>query len=91
MKPSIPLLLAGLVLVGSPLRGQGVVTTPNLGYLYPAGGRRGSTVEVLAGGQRLVQDGQEVLLEPGDLVAGQEREDQRLGVFRAKRLVLGVE
>ena len=54
MNPMVHLILAaGFVLAAGPMGGQGVTTTPNLGYLYPAGGKQGSTVEVLAGGQRL--------------------------------------
>lgn len=41
--PLVTVLMTGSVL------GQ----APNLGYLYPAGGKQGRTVEVLAGGQRL--------------------------------------
>ena len=46
-------LPVGLVLAAGSVLGQSVPTDPNLGYLYPAGGKAGRTVEVLAGGQRL--------------------------------------
>ena len=41
--------VAGLLLLAGSLRGA----EPHIGYVYPAGGRQGSTVELLVGGQFL--------------------------------------
>lgn len=46
-KDYIPILL--ILLFSASVCAEG----PNLGYLFPAGGQRGTVVEVLAGGQRL--------------------------------------
>src|SRR5512143_1300240 len=45
------LLLVVLCAVTS--RGQQIATEPHIGYLYPAGGQRGSVIQVTAGGQFL--------------------------------------
>jgi hypothetical protein len=45
--------LLGLVLLGASAWGQENRREPHLGYLYPAGGQRGTTFQVLAGGQLL--------------------------------------
>ncbi len=42
--------LVGLLVTGSWAQGQ---STPYIGYVYPAGGQRGTTVEVRLGGQRI--------------------------------------
>lgn len=47
------LLLAGLALCVAEARGQTTQREPHIGYLYPAGGRQGTTVRVLVGGQNL--------------------------------------
>ena len=48
-------LLAGLfVLLASSAAAQ---QTAHIGYVYPAGGRQGSTFQVVVGGQRLAQPG----------------------------------
>jgi len=44
---------AAAVLCGAAARGQPAGREPHVGYLYPAGARQGSTVEILAGGQQL--------------------------------------
>ena len=47
------LMLAATVLCVSAARGQSIGREPNVGYLYPAGARQGSTVQIVAGGQNL--------------------------------------
>ena len=47
------ILLAVLALCVAETRGQSAQREPHIGYLYPAGGRQGSTVQVLIGGQNL--------------------------------------
>ncbi len=61
----LPILaLAGLFAVASAAYGQ---ATPYLGYVYPAGGQQGTTVQVKLGGQRL--DGVHQVLVTGDGVS----------------------
>ena len=47
---AIVLVLAGCA---STAWGQAASRDPHVGYLYPAGGQQGTTVEILAGGQLL--------------------------------------
>jgi len=47
------LAFAAAVLCVTTARGQSVRRDPHIGYLYPAGARRGSTVQIAAGGQYL--------------------------------------
>jgi len=47
------LLLAVLILGAANAWGQRAKRKPHIGYLYPGGGRQGSTIEVTAGGQHL--------------------------------------
>ena len=47
------LLLAAVLLGVSEAWGQAEKREPHLGYAYPAGGRQGAVIQVLAGGQRL--------------------------------------
>lgn len=47
----IVLIMGGLAV--APAWGQTPVRDPHIGYLYPAGGQRGSTVRILIGGQHL--------------------------------------
>ncbi len=53
MKTRNPLLLLCLAAGMSTCRGQTSRRSPRIGYLYPAGGRQGTTFEVLVGGQFL--------------------------------------
>ena len=49
-----PLLLLALALVVATAAAAGQARPkPQIGYLYPAGGQRGTVVEILAGGQRI--------------------------------------
>jgi hypothetical protein len=41
------------VWAAAPAWGQTVVRDPHIGYVYPAGGQRGTTVQILIGGQHL--------------------------------------
>src|ERR1035438_10246636 len=50
LRMTVPTLAVVLTIV-SPIRAQ---NTPHLGYVYPAGGRQGTTFQVLVGGQFLV-------------------------------------
>ena len=47
------LLLVALSLCFSTALGQSKNREPHIGYLYPAGGQRGSVVKIIAGGQLL--------------------------------------
>jgi len=49
------LFLAAAVFVasGAPLAAQAVSSVPHAGYVYPGGGRRGTTFQVVVGGQHL--------------------------------------
>ncbi len=53
MKAVIGLLFAVATLPAATAWGQPTSMNPHLGYLYPAGGRQGSTIVVMAGGQAL--------------------------------------
>ena len=54
MKPGCCLAFFALpALLAADAPAQSDPNAPNLGYLYPAGGRQGGAVKVLAGGQRL--------------------------------------
>ncbi len=48
-----PWLLATLLLCAPVAWGQSSPRTPHVGYLYPAGGRQGTQLEIIAGGQFL--------------------------------------
>jgi len=55
-RPPAAALLLCLALTGAfalPARAQGSRTGPNLGYVYPAGGKQGTTFTVAIGGQNL--------------------------------------
>jgi hypothetical protein len=41
------------VWAAAPAWGQTAVRDPHIGYVYPAGGQRGTTVQILIGGQHL--------------------------------------
>ena len=47
------LAFAAVILCVATARGQSTRREPHVGYLYPAGGRQGTTVYVIAGGQFL--------------------------------------
>jgi hypothetical protein len=53
MRLSLKALVAAITLCLAPLFAQSVVRNAQVGYLYPAGGGRGTTFHVLAGGQSL--------------------------------------
>ncbi len=53
MRKSYPAILIMMTLLTSLAWGQGVKRTPHIGYLYPAGGQRGTTFKILVGGQFL--------------------------------------
>jgi hypothetical protein len=46
-------VLAAIAALAAPALGQGADREPTIGYLYPAGGQRGTTVRVAVGGQYL--------------------------------------
>ncbi len=47
------LAFAAVILCVATARGQSTRREPHIGYLYPAGGRQGTTVHIIAGGQFL--------------------------------------
>ena len=51
------LILLAFALCVAPAWGQSSQREPHIGYLYPAGGRQGSVVQVKAGGQFLIKAG----------------------------------
>ncbi len=53
MTPAKRLFLWAVVLCVTSVWAQPSVRTPHIGYLYPGGGQRASTCEILAGGQNL--------------------------------------
>lgn len=50
---SLRLVLAASVLLGPLSRASAQSVTPRIGYVYPAGGRQGTTFQTAVGGQRL--------------------------------------
>jgi hypothetical protein len=53
MHATVRLFLLSLGFLATTAWGQAAVNEPRVGYLYPAGGQQGTSVQVLVGGQRL--------------------------------------
>jgi hypothetical protein len=66
--PAIFSICAAILLIPSAGHGEVADTTPKIGYLLPAGGQRGSTVEITISGNQIANATQ-VLLQNRRIVA----------------------